>query len=339
MSIKDKISSAYAGYIGQSEIVQARIRAHSAFAAGGDSPCNLFVTGEAGLGKSALLERDCVARAVAAEYRFGEPCAPVLLESADEIRRAGDKYDTLIRAITNGCGAVIDEIHEVDNAPTNQTRRLKRILKCLLDDRHDMRHVVLDDETEITLPREKVFFAVGTNFPCKIKDGKAIISRFKRETALQPYTFDEKMAIFTIMLKSCKLRMDERTASLIVKCSRNTIRPMRDIVEYLEQGAIIENKWTVNREEVLTAARVLKLFPYGLNETEVGMLVYISQKGDSHFSDFIVKFGIEREKVKASIHFLSLQNFIRSHEGKIGITANGNKYLNQLAAEKFTLPA
>jgi Holliday junction resolvasome RuvABC ATP-dependent DNA helicase subunit len=332
-----EIASCFSSVVGQSQIVANRILSHSAFAAGNNSPYSVCYTGAAGLGKTQLLRAELAARAKAIEIRFQREANVFMLRSPQEIRLAGEAFFEFIGNVSDGDGVVIDELHEIEISSTVQLRKLKLILKGLLDNgQGKIRSVKIDDDTVISRPKEEIFFAAGTNFPEKIKDGSAIISRFGGETPLDLYTEDELTKILKLMSESAGLRVNENTLLLLAKCGRGTARPLESIVSYLSKVASISEKTTINRAEALEAMRALSLFPLGVSKREISIL--IRSKGQGLAVRMLpVIFAVEPKSVNQSVSFLCAYGFLSLRGGVVNLSPRGAAYLEQLKAEKFSL--
>lgn len=338
--MNDEIKACFAPVIGQNQIVQNRILAHSAFAAGNNSPYSVLYTGAAGLGKSQLLRAEMAARAKAVEIRTGREASVATLRSPQEIRLAGEAFFDFLAHLESGDGTAIDELHEVDTSSTVQLKKLKTILKGLLDNGQpgDSRSVKIDDNTTIRRAKQDIFFAAGTNFPEQIKDGAAIISRFGGETPLALYNEEELTAILKKMSEASGLRITENTLSLLARCGRGTARPLEGVVGYLSKVASVSGKNTINRTEALEAMRALSLFPLGVSQREISIL--LRSKGQGLPVRMLpIVFAVEVKAVNANVSFLCSMNFLSIKSGSVNLTPRGAAYLEQLKAEKFKLEA
>lgn len=340
--IQKQIAAPFSHLVGQNRIIANRVLTHTAFAMGDNSPSSWLVAGAAGLGKTAILKADLEARAVAVGIRYEREAETFFLRSPQDVRLAGDAYFDFISHVQNGDGQSIDEIHEIDVSPTVQTRKLKAVLKGLLDNGggSKARTVRLDDDTTISRPAHEIYFSAGTNFPERIKDGAAIISRFGGQTELALYSSDELTQILLVMAKAAGLRIAENTVSLISKCGRGTARPLESIIAHLSRVAVTAGKDTINRAETLDTLRALELFPLGLSGREVSMLVRSKGAGISARMLPII-YAIEPKAANQSVSFLASQTpaFVTVRAGLVTLTSAGAAYLDQLAAEKFTIPA
>lgn len=334
-----QIEAAFESVIGQREIVQNRILAHSAFAQGCDAPMNVLFTGEAGLGKTHLLRAEQKARRAACEIRYGRPAEVLFMRSPQEIRLASPQYFDFIEHVGEGDGTVIDELHEIDISTTVQLKTLRAILKALMDNgAGNMRAIQLSDDNVISRPKEEIFFAAGTNFPQKIKDGAAIISRFGGELPLSLYNEEELTKILLAMAEDNGLRINENTVSLIARCGRGTARPLEKIIGHLVQMAHVAGKHTINRTEALDAMRSLSLYPFGVSKREVSIMVKAKGAG-VRVRDLPILFAVEPKSVNQSLSFLAIPGYIQLKGGVVQLAQAGNLYLEQLKAEKFHVPA
>ena len=333
------IAQHFAGLVGQNRIIQNRILAHSAYAAGSDAPSSWLVTGAAGLGKTAILKADLAAREEAVRIRREREADTLFLRSPQDVRLAGDAYFDFVEMVQNGDGISIDELHEVDISATVQSRKVKAILKGLLDNgAGPNRSVRLDDDTTISRHISDIYFSAGTNFPEKVKDGAAIISRFGGETVLALYSVEELTAILVRMSHDAGLRIAENTLELAAKCGRGTARPLEAIVAHLSRMAAIADKATINRAEILEAMRALELFPLGVSAREVSIL--LRSKGAGIAARMIpIVYAIESKSASLSIAFLASMGLVSVRAGVVTLTTKGDAYLNQLKAERFTLPS
>jgi len=336
--IMKKIASAYAGIVGQSRLVENRILAHTAHAMGSDAPTSFLLTGAAGLGKTAFLKADLAARCESVAIRRERDAETLFLRSPQDVRLAGDAYFDLISQIESGDGVVIDELHEIDIRPTVQTAKIKACLKALLDNGAGAtRRVRLDDDTTIARHVGEIYFAAGTNFPERIKDGAAIISRFGGETPLALYSVDELTAILLMMAEANGLRIAENTVRLIAQCGRGTARPLESILAHLCRVAVVADKSTINRAEALDAMRSLELFPLGVSAREVSIMV--RSKGAGVAARMLpIVFNVEPKSIGQSVAFLSSLHFVTVQRGMVNLSTIGAAYLDQLKAEKFTIP-
>lgn len=337
--IQKNIAACFSHLVGQTRLIANRILAHSAYAMGSDAPTSFLVTGAAGLGKTALLKADLAARAVAVGIRNEREAETMFLRSPQDVRLAGDAYFAMIEQVQNGDGICLDELHEADISPTVQTRKLKAILKGLLDNgAGPLRSVRLDDDTTISRHISEIYFGSGTNFPEKIRDGAAIISRFGGETPLELYSADELARILLIMAEAAGLRIAENTIALIAKCGRGTARPLESIIAHLSRIAVTAGKSTINRAEALEAMRALALFPLGVSEREVGILL-ASRNAGIPVRMIPIRWAIEPKAAGMSVAFLASHGFVQIRAGVSTLTTKGDAFLTQLVAEKFTLPS
>jgi Holliday junction resolvasome RuvABC ATP-dependent DNA helicase subunit len=338
MNIKQEIAACYAGIVGQSKIVANRILDHTSFAMGSNDPCNVLFTGEAGLGKSHLLRAEVEARAKAIEIRYNRAAMVGYYQTPQEFRLAGASYFSLVADLKRGDGIVADELHEVQMRPTVQIGKFLHAMKQMMDNgKGATRSVQLDENTLIQRAQEEVFFACGTNYPQSIKDGPALISRFGGETPLSHYTEEELTQILLLMGKNAGVNIHESTLSLLSRCGRGTARPLEKMIAHLAKVARVEGKKTVNRAEALQAMRDLSLFPLGVSEREISILIS-SNNGGIPARFIPVRFAIEEKAAKQSVSFLANLGLVTQKSGVVILTPKGSTYMENIKADKFKLP-
>lgn len=140
------------------------------------------------------------------------------------------------------------------------------------------------------------------------------------------------------MAHDAGLRIAENTLELAARCGRGTARPLESIIAHLSRVAAIAGKATINRAEILDAMRALELFPLGVSAREISIL--IRSKGAGIAARMVpIVYAIEPKSASLSIAFLANLGFVSVRAGVVTMTTKGDAYLNQLAAEKFALPA
>jgi Holliday junction resolvasome RuvABC ATP-dependent DNA helicase subunit len=338
MNIKDEITKCYSGIIGQSKLVANRILTHASFAMGSDSPCNVLFTGEAGLGKSEMLRAELLARAKAVEIRYQRGAHVEFFQTPQEFRLVGAPFFQMVKGLVEGDGMIVDELHEVQLRPTVQIGKFLLALKQLMDNgKGKSRSVQLDDSTIVQRAQEEVFFACGTNYPQTIKDGPALISRFGGEMPLALYSEEELTKILSKMASNHGVHIHENTLALLAKCGRGTARPLESIVSHLVKVARVEGKKTINRAEALQAMQDLSLYPTGVSEREVSIMVN-SKNAGLPIRFIPIKFAIEEKASKQSLSFLASRGYITISGPVCVLTPRGATYLENLRADKFKLP-
>lgn len=337
--IKKTISSAFANYIGQGQIVKNRIDAHSAWTMGNDSPYNLFVAGHAGLGKSALLVADLEARRMAAEIRYGREALTKYIATPQDFRRDNEEYLSILDALEGGDGICFDEFQEFSIRSTVKFDAVRGAIKRLADgNQGPLRTAKISDEMTISRHCSEIYFSAGSNQLHKIKDLEAILSRFSEKVAqLELYNLNELVAILQKFCKKSGIRIEEGSLKLVADCSRGVARPLEHIVAYLAQQATLYGKATANREDVLSAIRAMGLYPLGASKRELQIL--IRARGGLAMRILPVIFATDEKDIRGDVSFLASQGFVSWDGGRIAMTSKGADYLIQLTKCKFTIPA
>jgi hypothetical protein len=97
-----EIEQAFSKVVGQRRIVQKRILDHTAFAMGSNESISTLYTGEAGLGKSRLLQAEKAARAAAIRIRYKEEPTVEMFRSPQEVRMAGAAFKNFLKLVAEG---------------------------------------------------------------------------------------------------------------------------------------------------------------------------------------------------------------------------------------------
>jgi Holliday junction resolvasome RuvABC ATP-dependent DNA helicase subunit len=339
--IQKTIEGCFAGVIGQPLLKSKRIMDHTAFAMGSNEDHHLFVAGEPGLGKSHFLLADLAAHREAVAIRMEREASVEFIPSPQKFRTSGIEFTRFLDHIATGDGQSIDEIQEADQGGTKQTRMIKLIIKELCDAMQGpLRRVSLDGgDVEITRHHSEVFFSAGSSDPSKLRDFAAITSRLGGVKQLELYTVEQLQELLILKAKERGLRIVPETVGLMAKCGRGTARPLNDMVAHLVAVATISGKWTINRVEALEAMRALSLYPLGLNGTEVA-IVCATRNGGIPTRLIPIRWKLDPKIARDSLSFLLSLGFIgRGSRGDTTLTSKGAAYLDQLKAERFTLPA
>lgn len=339
----EKIASSFAHLVGQGGPITRRIKAWQAYYLGAN-PVGAFFTGAAGLGKTALMRADAAAATLAirarAEREGAFPHAPEFYASAGELRRAGEAWSKFIgHAMGPGSSFIyLDEMHELFAGSTVQTGKIVSLIKGLSDpERGTIREVSFGDEGAVIRHASTVAFVCGTNFPSKLKDAEAILSRLGR-IELEQYSDEELCAIAAIIAKAAGLRVDDGTLSTIARCGRGTARPVQKIVEALAREALLLNKHSVNKADVVRVMLELELYPIGLTRNEVAILVQ-GCKGYVSKTTLAMVYNVEAKQIAESAAFLALKGMVTIKGATLATTQEGRNYLEALAKCKFRVPA
>lgn len=338
--IVKKIGDCYSHLIGQSAAKKRRISAWSAYALG-ENPESAFFRGTAGLGKTAMMKADIQAAKIAAEIR-GEIAEPKYFDSAGSLRRNGEEFSIFMGdALDAKSGALfvyLDEMHELFPA-TVQSAKIVQIVKGLTDSqRGDVRRVSFGDEGDVTRHASQVAFVCGTNFPHKVKDYDAIVSRLGG-IDLDLYTTAELCEIAALLAKKSGLTINEETLAMMARCGRGTARPVEKMIASAKREAVILGKHTLNRGEIVGIMRDLSLYPRGLARHEIIMLAMSEKDGYVKKQTVATALAIETATVADSLAFLQGTGFIHVQGSQYTITKEGRDYLASIHAAKFVIPS
>lgn len=236
-----------------------------------------LITAPAGVGKSVMV------RAYISALSEETGRKSLLLNSPEELRAAGGQWDEFQTMVTGGEPYVlgIDEIHLVDQTPTRQLRILKSYLLKALDKNNDGKSINLTNEFFTTFDRTQHTIVIATNFPEKLDSSGALQSRCDLIN-LDLYNEEELIEIEKRLLFEIDLDVDDDAIAIIARCGRGTVRPIRNI---LDQIKIVFDEKTVTKDMVKEVLKMLKIYPRGLNEYEINLLMVASQSAikDSQF--------------------------------------------------------
>lgn len=338
--IVEKISEPFAALVGQRAAKKRRVSAWSAYALG-ENPESCFFRGAAGLGKTALMKADIKAARIAAEIR-GEYANPNYYDSAGALRRNGEEFSVFMgKALDSQSGPMfvyLDEMHELFPA-TVQSAKVVQMVKGLTDSqRGDIRRVSFGDEGEVTRHASQVAFICGTNFPHKVKDYDAIVSRLGG-IDLDLYTTAELCEIAALLAKKSGLTINDETLAMMARCGRGTARPVEKMIDSAKREAVILGKHTLNRSEIVNIMRDLSLYPRGLARHEVLMLAMSEKDGYIKKQTVATALAIETATVADSLAFLQGTGFIHVQGSQYTITKQGRDYLASIHAAKFVIPS
>lgn len=338
--IVEKVSTPFAGLVGQSSAKKRRVAAWSAYALG-ENPESAFFRGAAGLGKTAMMKADIQAAKIAAEIR-GEIAEPKYFDSAGSLRRNGEEFSIFMGdALDAKSGALfvyLDEMHELFPS-TVQSAKIVQMVKGLTDSqRGDVRRVSFGDEGDVTRHASQVAFVCGTNFPHKVKDYDAIVSRLGG-IDLDLYTTAELCEIASLLAKKSGLTINEETLAMMARCGRGTARPVEKMIASAKREAVILGKSTLNRAEIVGIMRDLSLYPRGLARHEIIMLAMSEKDGYIKKQTIATALAIENATVADSLAFLQGTGFVHIQGSQYTITKEGRDYLASIHAAKFVIPS
>lgn len=337
-----EIENCFSHLVGQKSAIAQRIKAWKAYAMGAN-PVSAFITGEAGKGKTALMRADLAAMKIAAEIRAKRDDSatphPLFFASAGELRKDGQEWGKFMGdQLSPGSSFIyLDEFHELFAGVTVQTGKIVALIKGLCDPtRGDLRQVNFGDEGSVIRHASQVAFIVGTNYPKKLKDAEAIMSRLG-VIELAPYTDDELVSIAIILAKKAGVHVAENTLATIARCGRGTARPVEKIIDALAREALLEGKKGVNRDDVVRVMLENELYPLGLSRNECAFLIQ-GCKGWISKTTLATMFAIEARAIADSAAFLAIRGLASVKGAAIATTQAGRDFLASLKKYKFNLP-
>jgi len=315
------ITDAFACVIGQ-EMAKERLSYVLASAALGRAVRSTIVTGRTGLGKTNMT--DAFLEGFAAlgwkTYDFARP-AQIL----------GDDYIKLAEDIaTDGLPVAvrIGEAHDLRVIKRVQLTRLHQFIMLFTDARNiGKTRTVNDGEIGGLIDWTRLIFILDTNFPLKLEEGKGSTSFLDRlmKIELEDYTYSHITQILAKMATEAGLRIHESTIDLIARCARGTARPLQNIISELS-GMNLGSKQTINRQQVIRAIQLSRMYPLGLSVGEVKLLQYCMQQ--TKFASLCSLLpNMEISEVRTSIAFLQ----------KCGRDKDGNPapFLNHLSGGNY----
>lgn len=229
-----------------------------------------LLMGERGLGKSAL------ARATIEGYK-AEGLDTLSFESAEEFREAGgESYTSLLSLIMDSkkWALHIGEAHLLNYKATVQLDKVKAFIMKALDLGNHGKAIRWDADTTVTFDRTRGSIVLDTNFPNLLDPSGAFQSRCN-SIILDLYSEKEMVDILQVMLKNAGFQpANEQTLSLIAKCGRGSARLLEKIIGQLKTTSQSHEKpkTTINRDDVINALKLSKLFPKGLQPYEINIL-------------------------------------------------------------------
>ena len=317
--------------VGQS-IAKERLTNSVMSASNGGTILSPLLIGEAGLGKSKMMD----AYGDALEENGFEV---IRHKSPEEFRNKGAYFDRIRQTILEGgkWALMIDEGHLFKHRSTVQMDLIFAFLLKALEKQNG--HPIQFGEDAVVFDRTKNVVCLATNFPRVLDKSGAFQSRCDT-VILDKYTQDELVEILQKMLVGAGLKpANEKTLHAIASCGRGTARPMERIVDQISMDLKAKgDKITVNREDVVTALRLSKMFPLGLEPFEIQLLQRCKKE---ILRDNVIRATmpqVEKSQFDNSKGFLMGHGLV-VHTGKgLQTSDNGRRYLDQTSKMGFTLP-
>lgn len=338
LELIENIRGFYAHLVGQENAIRQRVNAWTAYVLGAN-PKGGFIKGEAGLGKTALMNADARCAEWCMEQR-GETGEVLYYKSAGELRKNGEDWKRFITTVldsnTGATFIYLDEFHELLPLLV-QGAKVIQLLKGWTDkERGEFRSVSFGDEGTATRHASQIMFVVGTNFPGKIPDYQAISSRLG-EIDLELYSIPQLCEIAVRMAKGAKLQIVENTVGTMARCGRGTARPIEKIIEKASELALIHDKRTISKVDALEIMRENSLYPHGLKALEVAM-VNEAQKGYITLSTVATAQKVEMKIVKDAICFLNYIGMVAVNGTKFTASKEGRDFISAIRKLKFHVP-
>lgn len=297
----------------------------------------VLIIGRSGLGKSEF------AAAIAAIY---ESMGWRVIHLGCPSELLGSAFTLACDYIRNGGKVVfvIDEAHRLKTIHRVQLQRFFTFMMLHNDEtyRRERRSISINDgEIGVDVTDwKRLSFVLATNFPAKLEEGKGSESFRGRHLviALDDYSTNGIHEILAKMIRQKDLRVHESTINLIADCARGTARPLQQITNELGMMASARGgKPTLNREEVIHAIKLAKLYPNGLTATEVGILGYCEKTSQKQTVLATLFPNVESSEFRNSISWLQGRKYLKGDHG-FSVTEMGIAYLNAIAKHGFPTP-
>lgn len=325
----------FANVVGQSSAKTLLSQSLDSLKNGGETVWPLLVA-QGGGGKSklgrAFLDG---ARAMGVHTHF--------FNSPEEFRADGENWETLCNLISlanDGERVMIglDEYHLIKNRATVRMEAFHSLLMKCADKGNSRKALPWQGET-VTLNRGNITFVLMTNFPEELDKSGAFQSRFDR-VELDPYSVSELTEILQVMLTNEGFQpANENTLAMIAKCGRGTARPMEKIVDRLKIAHNASGKATktINRQDVIEALLVSKMYPQGLADWEVKLLGLC--KANPKIDQVILSSlpNVEAKALRKGKGYLIDKNFAVQTRGGFQTTTIGGQYLDAIKKEGFAV--
>ena len=322
--------------VGQ-ETAKVRLSQSIASAVNGGEMNSPLLTAEAGVGKSHL------ARAAIQGYKDAG-FDTLTFNSPAEFREKGEAFSSFISLLMDSpkYAIFIDEAHEINGsqgqAATVQLAKVRSFLMKALDKGNEGREIRLDSELVVNFSRKKGSIILATNFPHMLDKSGAFQSRCDH-IPLDLYNENELIQILQGMLvKEGFQTANENTLAMIARCGRGTARPLEKIVGQLkiQLSAEGKKKHTINREDVISALKLSKMFPRGIKGWEIDVIKLCHGRAlrDGHITSLLPH--VEPEALRKSKGYLIEGcKLMQATTHGIMTTTLGSRYVDTLKNEGF----
>lgn len=325
-----KINEAFAKIVGQ-ENACARLSSSLESVDNGGIMENLFLKGEAGLGKSAIMR----AHAEALKDRGFDV---MYLEHSDELRKNGEAFATWLQLVMDSPRYAIffDEVHKLFQKTTVQTDKVVAYLMKIGDGGNRNKTIRIADETTCVFNPSNHVVVMGTNLAGKLPD--AMQNRFPG-IRLRHYVQDELVTILQSMLEREEMKPAcDKTLIDIAKCGRGTARPMEKIIQQLKV-AVGHQKSSINKEDVKNALKLAEMFPWGVQVPELQIMQVC--RAVPH-RDIVLEAtlpSVDKKTLKDSKGFLCSKGMGVQGTNGFHTTEKGIRYMGEIEKQGFKLPA
>jgi Holliday junction resolvasome RuvABC ATP-dependent DNA helicase subunit len=257
--------------------------------------------------------------------------------SPEEFREEGPEWDKLIKFFTSKERSVlfIDETHLINYKSTRRLDKARAALMKSLDKNNKGKPIILDGETAFEFKRTEKTIILATNFPRKLDPSGALQSRMDK-IELDEYSYKELLEILKRMLQAQGFHhLNDGTLEIIAHCGRGNARPLEKIAEEFEILLAAKRPKVISRAEVKQALKNIKLYPFGLDESEVKILEKAAKPlKSSHINAALPQ--IESRAFKNSIGYLFSLELLGYGKGTmVKTTKKGIKYLQELQQHGF----
>ncbi len=334
-TLEQSIEQAFANLIGMSD-AKARISENIRANAKGNLPLlSATVLAPAGTGKTKL----GLAWQSALETN-GFECLHIL---PSQVRKLGAEWDSVISFLTNDRARrslFIDEAHELfASGRTVQLAKLGSLAMSALDgNRPDSQNVPFSDEISVRFHRAEFNLILATNFPGKMPEALAGKSGRAPQLILPPYTETESAQIAHRMLSAVGIRADEKSLEALGRVARGSARPLEHLSAQLRTVAVLKEKSTVNKEDILGAMISCGLFPLGFNASEISVLHFLQSANVQ--STIAARFPhLDSQTLRAFFGHSLGHGLVGKTNGGMILSDKGRRYFVESAKAGFPVPA